>query len=72
MRLSEYLERAGISYTEFARRLGVSRHTVSRYASGERVPRPEIQQAIFRLTGGLVTPSDFVLWRDRSGGDVAA
>lgn len=41
--------------------LGVrSRSTVLRYISGERVPAPEVMDAIHKLTGGSVTLADFI------------
>lgn len=60
MKLADYLEAHGISYTEFARILKVgSVETVRRYALGERTPRKKHMASIVEATGGKVTANDF-------------
>lgn len=60
MKLSRYLDEQKISGAEFARRIGVeSRMTVLRYASGERIPRPDVMRRIAEETAGAVSPNDF-------------
>ena len=59
MLLSEYLRKRSMSLTEFAERLGVVVSTVSRYASGERIPSRDLMLRIERETGGRVKPGDF-------------
>ena len=59
MKLASYLDINGMTDAEFARRLGVSRHTVGRYRLGERFPHPEGLTKIPRITGGQVTANDF-------------
>jgi len=59
MKLSSYLNANGISDAEFARRIGVGRHTVGRYRLGERFPHQAILAKIHRVTKGQVTANDF-------------
>jgi transcriptional regulator with XRE-family HTH domain len=59
MKLSDYLELSQISDAEFARRIGVERQAVGRYKLGERSPKKEILQEIYKATAGAVTPNDF-------------
>lgn len=49
--IREYLRRSGLSQTEFARRIGVSKPTANLYVHGKRRPSPEIALRIERLTG---------------------
>ena len=59
MRLPAYLERHGLSNTDFAARIGVSAEAVRRYAHGTRTPRPAVMARIAAATGGVVRPDDF-------------
>lgn len=60
--LQQYLDDEGLSYTEFARRIGTNHaRTVERYAKGARYPRPRMMAAIRRETNGKVTADDFPL-----------
>lgn len=60
MKLAEYLETNGLSYAEFARRIGVkSDETVRRYATEGRVPTPKVMAKIALATGCQVTANDF-------------
>lgn len=62
MKLSVYMSAHGISPEEMARRIGdVSASGVLKWSRGERVPRPEQQRRIHEVTGGDVSPNDFVL-----------
>jgi transcriptional regulator with XRE-family HTH domain len=60
MKLGDYLRERNITLEAFGGRIGVDESTVSRYVTGERVPRPLIMAEIIRETGGLVTANDFV------------
>ena len=58
--MSSYLEREGISYSEFARRIGASHaKTVQRYAKRHQRPNARMMIAIARVTGGEVRADDF-------------
>jgi len=59
MKLTEYMAKKGINETEMARLLGMSQPTVSRYLSGERMPKPRNMAKIVAVTGGRVRPDDF-------------
>jgi DNA-binding transcriptional regulator YdaS (Cro superfamily) len=65
MTLAEWLAVNHVSHDDFAARIGAKRSSVTRYVSGERMPRPEKLAAIARETGGLVTANDFVGSVDR-------
>jgi transcriptional regulator with XRE-family HTH domain len=61
MKLAKYLSHHGISYTEFARRIGTDHpRTVERYAKGQRVPSGRMMAAIVAATAGAVQPADLV------------
>lgn len=59
MRLHNYLEREGLSATDFARKVGVSQSTISRYLKGLRHPERDTMLAIRKATSGAVQPNDF-------------
>ena len=61
MQLKAYLDDEGVTYDDFARRIGVANASVvHRYAVKGRIPRSRtIMAAIIRETGGMVQPSDF-------------
>lgn len=61
MRLQEYLKEHGEKPLEFAERIGVSIHAIRKWISKERIPRPETQALINKITKGVVTPNDWVL-----------
>ena len=58
MKLASYLARHGISHRAFAALIGTSQVAVSRYASGQRMPRREILRTIVEATDGEVSASD--------------
>jgi antitoxin CcdA len=59
MKLQSYLASHGYPAIEFGRRLGVSKASVSRYASGARIPSPAVMRRIVAETEGAVTANDF-------------
>jgi transcriptional regulator with XRE-family HTH domain len=61
MKLGLWLKRNNIGVDDFSRRIGVSGTAVYRYISGDRAPGPTTLSAIFKKTGGAVTPNDFFL-----------
>lgn len=60
MTLTEYLKTHRITATDFAALIGRSKSFVSRLRTGEAAPSLETLQQIQRVTGGQVTPADFV------------
>ena len=59
MTINQYIAQEEISLSQLADRVGVSRAAMSRYAKGQRIPKPPIMSKISVATGGLVTPADF-------------
>lgn len=59
MTITEFLDHAGMSGTQFAAMIGRSKSFVSRLNNGKAAPSLETLQSIQRVTGGLVTASDF-------------
>jgi antitoxin CcdA len=59
MKLQAYLMTYDRPTAEFGRRLGVTKASISRYASGERIPTPEVMRRIVAETNGAVTANDF-------------
>ena len=62
MRLIEYLDESGISISEFARSLGVSRASIHKYCKLERVPSIPLLIRIKQETNGEV--GEFEDWLD--------
>jgi len=60
MKLATYLQSHSISRREFALKIGISEASLSRYITGDRMPRPKIARAIMTVSGGKVTPNDFI------------
>lgn len=59
MRIADHLKAANLTLTEFARRAGVSVAAMSRYASGQQIPRPEAMRRIAEASDGAIGPADF-------------
>lgn len=60
MTLAQYLQDNGVSFSEFARRIGTPHgRTVERYVKGTRVPTGRMMAKIDKATGGAVTASSF-------------
>lgn len=60
MQLADYLLQHGLTYAEFARRVGSDHaRTVERYAKGKQRPNAAMMTAVVRATAGEVTPNDF-------------
>jgi len=66
MNLKDWLDKEGISGTEFARRLNVAKATIYRYSTGSRLPRPSILRKISDATDGNVTASEFKFTGDQN------
>jgi transcriptional regulator with XRE-family HTH domain len=59
MTLSEYLHSKRLSQRDFARAIGATEPTVSRWCNGVARPSNDAMIAIYRETGGAVTVLDF-------------
>ncbi len=60
MRLDDWISRKGMTREAFAALIDVEPASVTRYANGDRVPRPTIMRRIVTATNGDVTPNDFL------------
>jgi transcriptional regulator with XRE-family HTH domain len=60
MDIRTYLTKNGLSRADFARIIGVSEVSVTRYIGGQRMPKPDVMAKIMSVTGGVVTANDFV------------
>lgn len=60
MTLPDYLTQSGLTASAFAALVGVNVSTVTRWARGERWPRPEQIIRVEQVTGGQVTAQDFL------------
>ena len=60
MKLAIYLQTKNMSDAEFGRLIDTGRQTVWRYKTGERFPTNRMLVKIFKVTGGKVTPNDFM------------
>ena len=49
--LQDYLKRSGVSQAKLADELKLKQSQISRYASGETLPRPPLQQRIAEYCG---------------------
>jgi predicted transcriptional regulator len=59
MKLSKFLSDRGLNLTAFGRLIDVPPETARRYASGARIPHPDIMKRIIKATRGAVQPNDF-------------
>lgn len=54
-----WIKDAGMTQEQVARDLGVTQGSVSRWCSGEAIPRYEVMAKIIEMTKGFVMPNDF-------------
>jgi len=72
VKLDAWLKREGMSREEFSSEIGRSMTSLSRYISGERMPRPAVMRRIAAVTGGSVTANDFTGEPEEENDDEAA
>jgi len=60
MKLSDWMQTAGITDEELARRVGKDRVTISRVRRGKNFPSWELAAQLRRVTDGKVGPEDFL------------
>ena len=58
LRITETLQKRGMTQKELASRIGVTEAVVSRYVSGDRDPKPEV---LANIATALNTTSDYLL-----------
>lgn len=59
MKLKDYLKLRKIRQEAFAKDLGVTQGSVSRWCDGIQLPRASVMKKILVITGGEVTLMDF-------------
>lgn len=59
MRLKNYLTDRCVTPGALAKKLGIARWSVARYAAGLQIPESGIMVRIVRATDGAVMPNDF-------------
>lgn len=59
MKLKEYREAVGVSFSDLKDSLGISKSQLSRYESGQSIPRPDLMIKIKEWSKGCVQPNDF-------------
>ena len=60
MKLDRYLEITKQTRADFAQLVGVTEVSLSRYITGNRIPRPSLLKKIAFASDGAVMPNDFV------------
>lgn len=60
MRFAAWLSKEDLSDAAFAARCNRSREAIRRWRTGERLPDADDQRLVFDLTGGEVTPNDWI------------
>lgn len=58
LKITESLQKRGITQRELATRIGVTEAVISRYISGEREPKPDV---LANIATALSTTSDYLL-----------
>ena len=59
MKLKEYREAVGVSFSDAADSLEISKSQLSRYETGQSIPRPDLMIKIKEWSKGCVQPNDF-------------
>jgi transcriptional regulator with XRE-family HTH domain len=59
MKLKDWLDKEGLTVSEFARLMGSPQPTVWRYVNGDRMPEKEAMRKITELTKRKVDARDF-------------
>ena len=60
-KLEAFLDTRGLSRDDFAKMTATSTLTVYRWLLGDAVPSHDAMRKIYRVTGGVVTPNDWVI-----------
>ncbi len=60
MQLRAYMKNQKLSLADFAKLVGTSQASVSRWMTGARTPGPEFMRRIHKATDGHVAPLDFL------------
>ena len=60
MKLADYLEKHDISRTDFAAKIGKQPSYITMVCQGQFWPGRDVMERIVEITGGKVTPNDFL------------
>ena len=60
MTLRDWMTKLDITIDQAARSFDVSTHAVIKWLRKERIPRPQTQKKIKKITRGAVTPMDWI------------
>lgn len=60
MKITEYLEKYGMTHRDFAAMIGVTEGMVSHYVTGRHLPKVETALRIERLTDGDIRREDMM------------
>lgn len=71
MTLSEFMKSRSLTDARFAELLDCSEGALRKWRYGERTPRSDQMRRIMEVTGGLVTPNDFLLSSPSTEGEAA-
>jgi hypothetical protein len=66
VKLNDWLKASGVSQSELARRIGVTRAAVNNWCLGKVLPNLFYALAIDAVTGGAVDPRSWLEPRDRA------
>ena len=59
MKLQDFLNSQGLTYSEFAVQVGTTGEAVRLWLNGQRTPKRASMKKIVTLTAGVVTANDF-------------
>ena len=64
--LDKWITYNSLSRQLFAKKINISTATLSRYLSGDRIPKQEIMEKIIKITRGSISPDDFYITKNNN------
>ncbi len=64
--LDKWITNNSLSRQLFAKKINISTATLSRYLSGDRIPKQEIMEKIIKITRGSISPDDFYITKNNN------
>ena len=64
--LDKWIINNSLSRQLFAKKINISTATLSRYLSGDRIPKQEIMEKIVKITRGSISPDDFYITKNNN------
>ena len=64
--LDKWITNNSLSRQLFAKKINISTATLSRYLSGDRIPKQEIMEKIVKITRGSISPDDFYITKNNN------